>query len=73
MPESRQLLPNVPVALVVRAKLPVGVTGFPGELSVTVTLHVDVWPKLTGEVQVIVVDVVLTLTLMLAVLPLPEC
>ena len=63
--------PVTPVS--VRATVPVGVSNVPAtEVSVTVTVHVDPWPVLTGLVQLTVVDVVRGLTTMLAVPLLAE-
>jgi len=61
--------PVTPVSL--RATVPVGVRNVPGELSVTVTVHVEPWLITTGVVQEIVVVVVrgLTVTLVVPVLP----
>ena len=59
------------VALVVNAKVPVGVMKVPSEVSVTVTLHVDADPTVTGDVQLTLVVVALGLTTMLVV-PLLE-
>ena len=47
--------------------MPVGVIGVPGEVSVTVTVHVEGWLIATGDVQLIVVVVARLLTTMLAV------
>ena len=54
VPASRQLGPKKPEPLVVRGKLPVGVTAGRGEVSVMVTLHVDAVPTVTGVVHVMV-------------------
>ena len=64
---------NVPVTPVsLRATVPVGVRKVPAvEVSVTVTLHVDPWPVLTGLVQLTVVVVILGLTVTLVVPLLP--
>ena len=61
--------PVTPVSL--RATVPVGVRNVPGELSVTVTVHVEPWLITTGVVHEIVVVVVrgLTVTLVVPVLP----
>ena len=61
--------PVTPVWL--RATVPVGVIAVPGEVSVTVTLHVEPWFATTGVVHDTVVVVVLGLTTMLVV-PLLE-
>jgi hypothetical protein len=64
---------NVPVTPVsLRLTVPVGVRNVPAvEVSVTVTLHVDPWPVLTGLVQPTVVLVVLGLTITFVVPLLP--
>ena len=54
-----------------RATVPVGVIAVPGEVSVTVTLHVEPWLITTGVVQLTVVVVARLLTTMLVV-PLLE-
>jgi len=58
-------VPVTPVSL--RATVPVGVIAVPSELSVTVTLQVEIAPTWTGVVQDTVVVVDLRLTTMLAV------
>ncbi len=66
---------NVPPVMPVSdsATVPVGVRKVPAaEVSVTVTVHVDVVAVVIGVVQLTVVDVVLGLTTMLAVPLLPE-
>jgi hypothetical protein len=67
VPDSVHVPPKVPVWLVARPTVPVGVMKVPGELSVTVTLHVDKDPTLMGEVQLILVVVDLGLTVILVV------
>ena len=62
---------KVPVLFETKAKVPVGVMNVPSEVSVTVTLHVEAVPTVTGEVQLIVVDVVRGFTVMLVVPLLP--
>ena len=47
--------------------VPVGVMNVPGEVSVTVTLHVEPWLMTTGVVHVIVVVVARLLTTILVV------
>ena len=64
---------NVPVALVVHVTVPVGVSGVPGEVSVTVAWQVvetPGWTKL-GE-QLTVVEVVRFVTPRLNLPELPE-
>ena len=54
---------NVPVTPIsVRDTVPVGVVKVPGLMSVTVTLHEDAWPTLTGDVHETVVVVARLLT-----------
>jgi hypothetical protein len=57
--------PVTPVSL--RATVPVGVRKVPGEVSVTVTLHVEPCPVLTGLVQETLVVVARRLTTILVV------
>jgi len=57
--------PVTPVSL--RATVPIGGMKVPGEVSVTVTLHVEPWPVETGVVQETVVVVARGSTAMLAV------
>ena len=68
VPDSTQLPLKTPpdVLFVARAKLPVGVIGVPGEVSVTVTVQSDPWLTVTGDVHVIAVEVVLAVTVMVA-------
>ena len=61
--------PVTPVWL--NVTVPVGVIAVPGEVSVTVTLHVEPWLITTGVVQETVVLVARVLTTMLVV-PLLE-
>jgi hypothetical protein len=63
---------NVPVLLVVRPTVPVGVMKVPGEVSETVILHVVAVPTVTGEPQLTLVVVVLRVTVMLVVPLLAE-
>ena len=56
---------KVPVLLVEREKVPVGVGGVPCEESVTVTVHGEAIPVFTGLVQETVVLVLRRLTVML--------
>ena len=66
LPESRHEPLNVPDPLVVRAKLPVGVTKLPSPcVSVTVTRHEEAVPAFTGLAQLIVVSVVRLSTVIL--------
>jgi hypothetical protein len=58
---------NVPVLLVVRPTVPVGVMKVPSEVSDTVTLQVDATPIVSGEPQLTLVEVVLTVTVILVV------
>ena len=70
VPESTQepLKLKVPaVEFVVSANVPVGEMKVPSEVSVTVTLHVEACPALTGDEQEIVVVVVRLFTVMVAV------
>jgi hypothetical protein len=63
---------KVPVLLVVRLTVPVGVRKVPAvEVSVTVTVQLAAVPTVTEEVQLTVVEVVLGLTVTLVV-PLLE-
>jgi hypothetical protein len=62
-------LPATPVSL--RAMVPVGVMKVPGEVSLTVTVHVEPWLIMTGVVQLTVVVFARLLTVMLVV-PLLE-
>jgi hypothetical protein len=71
VPDSVHAPPKVPVWLVARLTVPVGVMNVPGEVSVTVTLHVAADPIVTDAVQLILVEVALGLTTILAV-PLLE-
>jgi hypothetical protein len=48
---------KVPVELLARVTVPIGVLTVPGEVSITVTLHVDSWLTTTGLMQVTVVSV----------------
>ena len=61
--------PVTPVWL--KATVPVGVIAVPGEVSVTVTVHVDPWLITTGVVQLMAVVVARVVTTMLVV-PLLE-
>ncbi len=73
VPDSVQVV-NVPPVTPVSdsATVPVGVRNVPAvEVSVTVTVHVDVCELVIGVVQLTVVLVVLGLTTMLAVPLLP--
>ena len=55
---NRMQTVNVPVAPVAeRVTVPVGEAKVPGLVSVTVTLHVDVWTIVIGEVHETVVAV----------------
>jgi hypothetical protein len=72
VPASVQAPPKVPVWLVARPTVPVGVMNVPGEVSVTVTVHEAAVPTVTEEVQLIVVEVARGLTTMLVVPLLPE-
>jgi hypothetical protein len=67
VPDSVHAPLNVPVWLVARLTVPVGVMNVPGEVSVTVTLHVAGDPIVTDAVQLILVEVALGLTTMLVV------
>jgi hypothetical protein len=49
---------KVPVELVVKLTLPAGVMSAPGEVSLTVAVHVVDWVTVTGVLQLIAVDVV---------------
>ena len=61
-------LSKVPVLFVCRLKLPEGARAFPGEVSVTATVHVDGLPRVVvpHEIEVVVVR---TVTTMLVVVP----
>jgi len=63
--------PVTPVSL--RATVPDGAIMVPGELSVTVTLHVEPWFATTGELHVTTVIVSLGFSTMLVVPWLPPC
>lgn len=60
VPDSTQLPLKTPpeVLLVASAKLPVGVIGVPGEVSVTVTTQTVPWLTMEGIAHAIVVEVV---------------
>lgn len=58
---------KVPLPLVVSVTVPVGVLYVPGELSVTVTVHVTASPIIADEAQDIVEDIVRTFTFTVAV------
>jgi len=62
-------VPVTPVS--VRATVPDGVMNVPGEVSATVTVHVEPWLTTTGVVQDTVVVVARLLTTMLVVPLLP--
>ncbi len=65
---ARVQVVNEPVTPVSdRATVPVGVIVVPGEVSVTVTVHVEPWLIATGVVQLTVVVVARLLTSMLVV------
>lgn len=66
-PDRAHVPENVPVPLVLRLTVPVGVMKLPAELSATVTLHVDAVPIVTGEVQLTVVVVARLFTVTLVV------
>ena len=71
VPASVQVV-KVPVTPVwLRPTVPVGVMNVPGEVSVTVTVHVEPWLITTGVVHDTVVVVARRLTTMLVV-PLLE-
>ncbi len=73
VPESMQLLPNVPVPLDERAKVAVGVIAVPGDVSVTVTVHcVAVFTATDDGMQETDVVVVRTVTVTAVLLELPE-
>jgi len=61
---------KVPVLLVVKVTVPVGVLAVPGDVSVTVAVHVPACPVLSvaGQASVVVVARLLTVTLALPVL-----
>ena len=52
MPESVQEPENVPVLLLVRAKVPVGVSAIPVAVSVIVSVQMEEEPVMTGVLQV---------------------
>jgi hypothetical protein len=59
VPERVQVVEeNEPAALLEKVTVPVGVTGVPGLVSVTVTLHLVAVPDLNGAVQTSVLVVV---------------
>jgi hypothetical protein len=74
VPDSEQVVKVPPVTPVSdSATVPVGVRNVPAvEVSVTVTVQVEVCALVIGVVQLTVVEVVLGLTPMLAVPLLPE-
>lgn len=73
VPDNVQVPVNVPTPLVVNVMVPVGVITVPGEVSVTVTVHVVGWLMATVEgVQVIDVVVLRFVTVMLVLPVLPE-
>ena len=61
--------PVAPVSL--KATLPVGVNGVPGEVSETMAVHEDAWFAITGLVQLTVMAAVRGFAAMLAVPVLP--
>ena len=67
VPERRHVVnePVTPVSL--RATVPVGVRKVPGEVSVTVTVHVEPWLTATGVVHETVVVVARLFTTILVV------
>jgi hypothetical protein len=67
VPVNVHVPPNVPLPLVVSVTTPVGVMNVPGEVSVTVTVHVMADPMIADEGQDIEEDSVLTFTLTVAV------
>jgi hypothetical protein len=71
VPDSVHAPLKVPVLLVARPTVPAGVMKAPGEMSVTVTVHVDAVATVTGDEQLMLVVVDLGLTTMLAVPVLP--
>jgi hypothetical protein len=71
VPDSVHAPLKVPVLLVARPTVPAGVMNVPGDVSVTVTLHVDAVAMVTGDAQLMLVVVVLGLTTMLVVPVLP--
>jgi hypothetical protein len=71
VPESVHAPLKVPVLLVARPTVPVGVMKAPAEESVTVTVHADAVATVIGDVQLMLVVVALGLTTMLVVPVLP--
>ena len=72
VPASVQVPLKVPVLLVARPTVPVGVMNDPAVVvSVTVMVHVEACPTVTGLVQLTLVLVVLRPTVMLNVALLP--
>jgi hypothetical protein len=67
VPESVQVPVNVPVWLVENVTVPLGGMNVPSEESVTVTLHADAVPIVTGDVQLTLVVVDRGLTMILVV------
>jgi hypothetical protein len=62
------------VLLVVKLRVPVGVIGFPGELSATVAVHVVAWFSFTGlGLHATVVEVARSETLRANLLVLGLC
>ena len=52
VPESVQEPENIPVLLLVRAKVPVGVSAIPVAVSVIVSVQMEEEPVMTGVLQV---------------------
>ena len=67
VPERVHAPPKLPLPLVVRVTVPVGVVGVPGEVSVTVTVQLIGTPIVAVDAQDIVEYRDLTFTLMVAV------
>jgi hypothetical protein len=62
VPDSVQVVKVPRTTVELRATVPVGVVNVPGLVSVTVTLHVEVWPTTTGVVHETMVVVARLLT-----------
>jgi len=74
VPASAQLWSKLPELLVARAKLPLGVIGVPGEVSIVVTVHDEGVTTMTGvsHTTVVVVDLP-SMPKLACVLVLPLC
>ena len=71
VPDRRQVVNDPVTPICERATVPVGVTAVPDAVSVTVTEQVDPWLMTTGLVQVTVVDVVRSGTVVTETIDVP--